>query len=225
MPLTLELAVAWIATFALSFTVFGGQRLPSFWAEEYAKAKRPIRLGMYGYIFFPIWAIVLSANAASDAIFLQETVTDHYYAYLILTIVSVFFMHAWLWAWNFPVHPTLAAIIAFLIFGSVLAKFIVVLVAGTTNTWFWGLIWIPLAWTFVAMILSIVAAVRLHEEFYDIQRRVAEKNDRLHKMIEAGGDDETDRLTSQGRASNRPAELSVGHPSANVRRNAVVHMT
>jgi hypothetical protein len=183
MPLTNEVATLWIASFALAYSVFGAQRLPSFWSQEYANGKHHQTTRWFAYLFFPIWMIVLSCQAAAYATFLQEVVNDLYYAFLVVGIAEIGLMHTWNWAWNFPVHPWLAAIVAFLIFGCQLTLLILAIVYDTTNNWVYAFICIPLAWTAIAAIWSIVSAVRISPEFYEMQDRVRMKDNRLHQFL------------------------------------------
>ena len=183
MVLTTEIATLWLASFALTFTVFGAQRLPSFWSQAYANGKHHQTTRWFAYLFFPIWLIVLSCQAAAYATFFQETPNDLYYAFLIVAIAEIGLMHVWNWAWNFPVHPWLAAIAAFLIFGCQLTLLILAILYNTANNWVYAFISIPLAWTAVAAIWSFVAAVRISPEFYKMQAQVSMKDDRLHKLL------------------------------------------
>lgn len=183
MPITMEVATLWLASFAFTFTVFGAQRLPSFWSQAYAKGKHHQTTRWFAYLFFPIWLIVLSSQAAAYATFLQEVPNDLYYAFLVVAIVEIGFMHVWNWAWNFPVHPWLAAIAALLIFGCQLTLLILAILYSTANNWIYAFLAIPLAWTAIAAIWSFVAAVRISPEFYKMQAEVSMKDDRLHKIL------------------------------------------
>ena len=183
MVLTMEVATLWLASFALAYTVFAQQRLPSFWSQEYANGKHHVTTRWFAYFFFPIWIIVLSCQAAAYATFLQGTPDDNYYAFLIVGIVQIALMHCWNWAWTFPVHPWLAAVFAVMIAGAQLTLLILAIIYNTTNDWVYWMISIPLVWTTIAAIWSIYTAARLGGEFHEIQERVAAKDERLYKLL------------------------------------------
>lgn len=183
MVLTMEIATLWLASFAIAYTVFAQQRLPAFWTQEYANGKHHVTTRWFAYLFFPIWIIVLSCQAAAYATFLQETPDDNYYAFLIVGIVSIALMHCWNWAWTFPVHPWLAAVFAIMIAGAQLTLLILVILHASTNNWVYWMVSIPLGWTIIAAVWSIVTAVKLSGDFHEMQQRVAAKDDRLYAFL------------------------------------------
>lgn len=212
MPPTMEVATLWIACFGLLYTVFNSPRLPSFWGQEYANGKHAMTTRWFAYLFFPIWAVVLSCQAASYATFLQETPNDLYYAFLVVGICDVLLMHAWIWAWTFPIHPALAALLAVLIFGTQLTMLILAIVYNTTNDWVYWMIGVALAWKLVAAVWSFVAAVRLTPEFYDMQKSVASKDNILHRLLSA-----INRMTDSQKANFMQAINSMGGISETAR--------
>lgn len=226
MVLTMEVATLWLASFALAYTVFAQQRLPTFYSQEYANGKHHVTTRWFAYLFFPIWIIVLSCQAAAYATFLQETPDDNYYAFLIIGIVQIALMHFWNWSWTFPVHPWLAAAFATLIAGSQVTLLILVSIHSTTNDWTYWMISIPLAWHVVAMIWSFVTAARLGPEFREIQDRVAKKDNRLHKFLQtmsAMPDSTFDNLLGSW-SKFGPVESTPGEPvDSRYRRNGMIH--
>lgn len=172
MPISQEQATLWLASFALTFTVFGASRLPTFWAHQYVQTGGLKMMGTFSYFFFPIWAIVLSCQASLYAVFLQEPTNDLYYAFAILAIAIVGLMHTWNWLWNYPVHPVAAAICAFLIWGCQVAILVILIIYDSPNTLVWPFCVIPLVWFTAAFVLSAYAAYKLSPLWSDIKANV-----------------------------------------------------
>lgn len=181
MPIIQEQATLWLASFALTFTVFGAYRLPTFWAHEYVETGMFKMSGTFSYFFFPIWAVVLSFQASLYAIFLQEPSNDLYYAFAILAIAIVGLMHTWNWLWNYPVHPIASAICAFLIWACQVAILVILIIYDSPNTLVWPFCIVPLVWFTAAFVLSAYAAYKLAPKWQEIKQNVQSRDENLNK--------------------------------------------